>query len=208
MPKKTYRRLREEHRHIIYNMRKAGNTQGQIAHALGASQSTISKELRRNAGLRGYRPRQAQHFAAHGQWCKLTRGIVIEGEVEAAVRERLARKHSPEQISGALRREGQAAPSRTSISSFIRADRDGGGQLYRHLRINGKRRYRHKNKASRHKLPNRTGIEKRPPIVERRERYGDWECDLIAGCRGGGYLLSLYEGKSNCVFMQVQIPVF
>ena len=65
------------------------------------------------------------------------------------------------------------------------------------LRINGKRRYRHRNKGNRHKLTGRVDIEKRPAIVELRKRYGDWEGDLIAGCRGGGYLLSLYERKSR-----------
>ncbi|MFB9898812.1 IS30 family transposase [Cerasicoccus arenae] len=128
-------------------------------------------------------------MADYRQWRKRRRHRVIEGDVEATVRERLSRKHSPEQISGALRREGQRAPSRTSIYTFTRAARDRGGRLYLHLRINGKRRYRHKYKTSRSKLPNRVGIEQRPPIVGRRERYGDWECDLIAGCRGAGYLL-------------------
>jgi len=197
MSESNYRRLREEDRQIIYRMRKAGNSQQEIAYVIGFAQSTISKELSRNRGRYNYRPKQAQQMAEYRQGCKRSRAVVIEGETKAAVRERLERKHSPEQISGALRREGQRAPSRTSIYTFIRADRARGGRLYRHLRINGKRRYRHKNKTSRSKLPNRIGIEKRPPIVERRERYGDWECDLIAGCRSGGHLLSLYERKSR-----------
>ncbi len=151
-------------------MRKAGISQHEIAYCIGFSQSTISKELRRNRGLTAYRPKQAHEKAVYRQWRKRSRSCVIEGDTEVVVRERLALKHSPEQISGALRREGQAAPSRTSIYSFIQADRARGGQLYRQLRINGKRRYRHKNKASRGKLPNRVGIEKRPSVIERRER--------------------------------------
>lgn len=197
MSESNYRRLRAEDRHIIYRMSKAGSSQQQIAYVIGFSQSTISKELRRNRGRCAYRPGQAQRLAEYRQWRKRRRHRVLEGQTEAAVRERLERKHSPEQISGALRREGLRAPSRTSIYSFIQADRQRGGLLYQHLRINGKRRYRHKNKASRSKLPNRIGIEQRPLIVERRKRYGDWECDLIAGCRSGGYLLSLYERKSR-----------
>ena len=47
MPKRSYRRLREEDRHIVYRMRKAENGQIQIAHALGFTQSAISKELSR-----------------------------------------------------------------------------------------------------------------------------------------------------------------
>lgn len=197
MQKKTYRRLREEDRHIIYRMRKAGNSQAEIAIALGVAQGTISKELRRNHGLRGYRPKQAHCKAKARQANKRHRAGVITAELEVKVIERLNLQHSPEQISGGLKREGYCAPSRTTIYNFIQADRLLGGQLYRNLRINGKRRYRHRNKASRHKLPERVGIEKRPAIVAARKRYGDWEADLIAGSRGGGHLLSLYERKSQ-----------
>ena len=197
MQKNTYRRLREEDRHIIYRMRKAGNTQQQIATILGYSQSTISKELSRNRGQRGYRPKQAQELSSLRQANKASRSRVISGTLETEVIERLKRKHSPDQISGGLRREGLTAPSRTSIYNFIGLDRRSGGTLYLNLRINGKRRYRHQNKAGRSKLPARVGIEDRPGVVASRKRYGDWEADLIAGCRSGGHLLSLYERKSR-----------
>ena len=197
MQKNTYRRLREEDRHIIYRMRKAGNTQQQIAETLGYSQSTISKELSRNRGQRGYRPKQAHELSSLRQANKASRSRVISKALETEVIERLKRKHSPDQISGGLRHEGFQAPSRTSIYNFIQLDRRSGGTLYLNLRINGKRRYRHRNKSNRSKLVGRVGIEERPTVVATRERYGDWEADLIAGCRDGGYLLSLYERKSR-----------
>jgi IS30 family transposase len=106
-------------------------------------------------------------------------------------------KHSPEQISRSLQSEGFQVPSRTSIYNFIQSDRRCGGTLHLNLRINGKRGYRHRNKASRHKLPGRVGIEYRPVVVASRKRYADWEAGLIAGCHGGGHLLSLYERKSR-----------
>ena len=115
MPTRSYRRLREEDRHIIYRMRKAGNSQSDIAHALGFSQSAISKELSRNRGKRGYRPKQANDKALERQRSKRARECVINAEVETEVCSRLRRKHSPEQISGALRLEQGTGPSRTSI---------------------------------------------------------------------------------------------
>lgn len=69
--------------------------------------------------------------------------------------------------------------------------------MHTHLRINGKRRYRRRNKASRNKVPNRIGIEERPKIVDQRRRYGDWEADLVEGSKGSGYILSIYERKSR-----------
>ena len=102
MQKDTYHRLRKEDRHIIYRMRKAGNTQQQIADILGYSQSTISKELSRNCGQRGYRPKQAHEKSSLRQANKASRSRVISGALEAKVIERLKRKHSPEQISETL----------------------------------------------------------------------------------------------------------
>ena len=127
MQKNTYRRLREEDRHIIYRMRKAGNTQQQIAEALGYSQFTISKELSRNCGQRGYRPKQAHELSSLRQANKTSRSNIITGALEAQVIERLKRKHSPDQISGGLLREGLQAPSRTSIYNYIGLDRRLGG---------------------------------------------------------------------------------
>lgn len=178
---------------MIHRMRNY--TQEKTAGALGCAQSTISRELSRNRGRRGYRPRQAQAKARRRLEEKRHRRRMIEGALAEEVVARLQRKHSPEQISGALRRERGAGPSVASIYSYIRADKMTGGELYKNLRINGKRRYRHRNKANRHKLPGRVDIDLRPIVVERRKRYGDWEADLIIGGRGA--LLSLYERKSR-----------
>ncbi len=95
MPERSYRRLREEERHTIYRMGKAQYSQSRIAEALGYSQSTISRELSRNRGRRGYRPKQAQEKAQKRLEGKRHRRRVIEGEVALEVRARLERKHSP-----------------------------------------------------------------------------------------------------------------
>lgn len=72
-----------------------------------------------------------------------------------------------------------------------------GRQLHLNLRIYGHLRYRHRNKASRVKIPNRRDISERPAVVQRRTRHGEWEADLIEGARGTEYILSLYERKSR-----------
>ena len=41
-------------------LKKAGKNQKEIAELLGVSGSTISRELTRNHGKKGYRPKQAQ----------------------------------------------------------------------------------------------------------------------------------------------------
>ena len=59
----TYRHLSREERYQISALLKEGLTQSQIALNLKRHKSTISREISRNSGLRGYRPRQASLLA-------------------------------------------------------------------------------------------------------------------------------------------------
>jgi IS30 family transposase len=178
-------------------MHQAKFTQAEIAEAIGYSQSTVSKELRRNKGLRGYRPKQAEDKARARQKKKRGRSKVLVGDLKDEVEARLILKHSPDQISKTLALAGMQV-SHESIYKHVIADRKNGGTLWQHLRINGTRRYRRRSKTGRvDKIKNRVDIEERPEEVAQRIRYGDWEADLIQGRGKSGFLLSLYERKSR-----------
>ena len=193
----TCTRLCGHDRKVIANMAQAGNNQNAIAKAIGRSQGTVSKELRRNCGQRGYRPLQADRLARERQAGKRSRPKVMVGEVKEEVETRLRIKHSPEQISNALALKGLEV-SHETIYQHIARDKKAGGDLASNLRINGRRRYRWRSKIGRReKIPNRVDIELRPPVVGNRERFGDWEADLIQGGDGSGFLVSLYERKSR-----------
>ena len=128
MQKQSHRHLREEDRRIIYRMMKAEKTQKEIAAVLGVSQGTISKELRRNRGLRGYRPGQAEKKALERQANKAVRRKVLRGELLAEVEERIRRKESPEQIHGALRAvAGEGAAAQNPRPQGDRGTTSGGG---------------------------------------------------------------------------------
>jgi IS30 family transposase len=192
-----YRRLCATDRKVIRNMKQAGSSQQEIGQAVGFSQSTISKELSRNRGAKGYRNVQAERMARERQDAKTPRSKVVSGATLELVEERLRSKHSPDQISRKLGLEGIQV-SHESIYRHVSLDKKNGGELWRELRINGKRRYRRRSKAGRaEKIPDRVDIDQRPPEINARERYGDWEADLIQGAAGSGYLLSLYERKSR-----------
>ncbi len=178
-------------------MKQAGKTQNEIAQAVGCSQGTISKELSRNRSKRGYRPSQAQRLATERKTQKRTRPRVMVGMIKDEVEARLRIKHSPDQISKSLVLRDLYV-SHETIYQHIANDRKAGGDLSLNLRINGRRRYRRRSKIGRgEKIPNRVDIEKRPAVVSRRKRYGDWEADLIQGGAGSGFLLSVYERKSR-----------
>ena len=68
---KRYTHLTPEERYYIKARLEAGDSRAEVARSLGRSASTVSRELKRNTGLRGYRPKQAQRlcdgreFAGH-----------------------------------------------------------------------------------------------------------------------------------------------
>jgi len=197
MNEKTYCRLCAEDRKVIHNMSQGGSSQTEIGQAIGFTQGTISKELSRNKGKRGYRSAQAHRVACERQAGKRARPQVVTGVIKDHVDARLLLKHSPDQISGAMALDGLQV-SHESIYRYIDVDKKQGGDLWRELRINGKRRYRRRSKVGRgEKIRGRVDIDQRPPVVSERTRYGDWEADLIQGASGTGYLLSVYERKSR-----------
>jgi len=57
-----YYQLTENERYQIYALKKAGLSQKAIAEQLSRNAATISQEIKRNGGQRGYRPKQAQEF--------------------------------------------------------------------------------------------------------------------------------------------------
>ena len=100
---------------------------------------------------------------------------------------------SPSTIGRELRRNrGQR------IYQHIRADRQAGGTLYRHLRHGQKKRKKRDGKADgRGQIKDRVSIEQRPALVEEKSRIGDWEIGLVLGRPGTGALVSLVERRSR-----------
>jgi IS30 family transposase len=174
---------------------KEGHNQTQIAANIGCHKSTISRELRRNCGLKGYRPYQADELAFDRQ-CEAYRARITP-QTWQQVEKLLCLDWSPEQIAGYLKREKQPTVSHECIYMYVYADKRQGGTLHRHLRSQKKNRKRYSGYIRRGQIPNRTSIDKRPKIVSRKGRFGDWEADTIVGARHKGGILSVVERKSK-----------
>jgi IS30 family transposase len=190
----TYTQLTQVQRYQIYSLLKMAHPQTEIARCLGVDKSTISRELRRNRGQRGYRPKQAQQKARER---RAKNGLQIPESDWRLVEERLGLDHSPEQISGWLKRQYGIEISHESIYQYIYADKRAGGTLHKHLRRQKKRRKRQGGRDLRGKIPDQVSIEKRPEIVDQRTRLGDWEVDLIIGKARQGAAVTLTERKSR-----------
>ena len=105
---------------------------------------------------------------------------------------------TPELISGRFRLENEGLRvSHETIYAHIYADKRAGGQLWRLLPCQKPRRRRYgAGRARRHLIPNRVGIELRPPIVERKARFGDWEGDTLADASHRNAVVTLVERRS------------
>jgi IS30 family transposase len=167
---RTYRQLTQEQRYQIYALKKTGHTRTEIAEVIGVHKSTVSRELKRNRGGRGYRPQQAHALALVRKQKSVPR---ITMEVWAKVESLLRQDWSPEQISGRLKKEQKVCISHEWIYQYVLKDKQAGGDLYRHLRCQKKRRKRYGTYDRRGKLPNCRSIEERPAIVNTRKRLGE-----------------------------------
>ena len=193
---RTYNQLTSEQRYQISALKRIGHSQTEIAKELEVHKSTISRELSKNTGERGYRARQA-HEKARERRAKATPTKRISAETWEEVEEKLRQDWSPEQVSGWLEKRQEMRISHEWIYQHILADQQANGDLYTHLRQYGKRRKRYGKHDRRGKLPDRVSIEERPQIVEQRERLGDWEIDTLVGKGHRGALVSLVERKSR-----------
>ena len=192
---KSYTQLTQNERYQIYALLKAQHSQAEIAAILGRHKSTIHRELKRNTGQCGYRPKQAHHKARQRSHAK--RRPRFSGTVWSVVEALLHQRWSPAQIAGRLWDERGIALSHEWIYQYIYARRKN-DNLHPYLRGRHRFRKRYRSQQGRRGcLRNTISIEQRPAIVERRGRVGDWEADTVAGRNQQGHLVTLVERKSG-----------
>ena len=99
----SYTQLTQEERYQIYILKKAEYSQAEIAELLNRDKSTISRELWRYQGRKGYRPKQAHHLVLARRHNKTQPriGDPVWQQVEALIRV----EWSPEQIVCWLEKE-------------------------------------------------------------------------------------------------------
>jgi IS30 family transposase len=182
---------------VTGDIMKAGFSQSKIARIIGVHKSTVSRELRRNSGCKGYRPRRAHEKALTRRYAAAKRIKMTPSMIEL-INHYIRLDFSPEQVSGYLFREHSLQISHETIYKHIYADKKAGGTLYRHLRGANKRyRKRYGSQARHRRITNQISIDLRPGIVDTRSRIGDWELDTITGKNGKGHLITVVERKSK-----------
>ena len=195
-----HKHLSLEERHYIETSLKKGDSQNMIAKALNRSQGTISKELSRNRGERGYRYKQADRFtnARHREKPKATK---MTDKIKLFIKEQLeSHQSSPEQIAGRLKKEQNISLHHETIYRYIIQDKKDAGEMYLHLRHKQKpyrKRYGSASTNSAKGIPERVDIDERPEIINNRQRVGDWEGDTVIGAMHKGAIVTLDERVSK-----------
>lgn len=197
----SYTQLTEIDRHQIYTLLKNDFTQRAIATELGVSESRVSREISRNKGARGYRPKQAHKKALerrHGseKYRRLTE------ELKTTISAYLQKDWSPEQITGHLKNEGESWVSHETIYQLVVEDKSQGGTLHQHLRRSHKKyKKRYGGSDRRGAIKDRVSIDDRPRHIEKRNRIGDWEIDTIIGKNHKKAVVTIVDRLSLMTFI-------
>jgi IS30 family transposase len=207
---KSYKQLLQSEREAIQLFLKLNQSHNAIAKQLNRNQATITREINRNSVGGVYRVKIANNLtrdrrikANHNQ-TKITSGSKLE---EYIIDKITNHNWSPEQITGRIKLDWgeldlEHTISHESIYSWIYrlTDLELKNKITIKLRYNkGKYRRRHgtrlRRKESEELKKNR--IDKRPEIVETRQRLGDWEGDTIVGGERTIHILTHVDRRSG-----------
>src|SRR5690554_1457168 len=181
---------------------ECGKPKNEIAKLLGFDRSTIYREVNRNSKKRGaYNADFADELAEERKerFCKhrkfdVDKQKLIENWIKSE-------QWSPEQIKGYCDRMNIEMVSHERIYQYIRLDKLKGGELYKYLRH--KLKHRKRSVSGKHEIiKNKVSIEKRPDVINNKERFGDWEIDLIVGKDNKGAMVTLVERKTAMIMIR------
>ena len=202
------RRLSFEERERIFVGICEGQSDSEIARAVGRHRSTVGREIRRCGGRRrDYRPlkaeRIAQRLAARPKATKLSGSE----RLVAAVERGLERCWSPQQISTRLKadhpddEEMRISHETIYQSLYVQARGELRWQLSQKLRTGRRTRRAQGRVDARGRISEMVPIAQRPPEVDDRRVPGHWEGDLLVGAGGKSAIVTLVERHTRFVLL-------
>jgi transposase, IS30 family len=184
-----------------------GESDSEIARALGRHRSSVGREIKRCGGRAAYRPlraeRRAQQAARRPKATKLAGCPLLLAVVEAG----LGWRWSPQQISARLRRDypGQEAMriSHETIyrSLYVQSRGELRRQLTANLRTGRSTRKARGQVETRGRIVDMVPIAQRPPEADDRRVPGHWEGDLLIGAAGKSAIATLVERHTRYVLL-------
>ncbi len=194
-----HKQLTLKERYHISSLLKRGCTQKEIAESIGVHPSTICRELQRNRDLvsKEYSYEFAHTIATNRQQEKV-KYTVINKYTKNYIKSKLKEDWSPEQIAGRMKIDNGYTVSHETIYRYIYYNKSRGGRLYKYLRHKNKKHHNRSNIYQRRGIIiDRVSIDKRPKIVEKKNRIGDFEIDTVIGRHHIGALVTVVDRKSK-----------
>ena len=197
--------LTKEQRYQIKAYLNCGKSKFFIAKALNLNKTTIYRELQRNSTKRGsYNPDFAQELATERKE-RFASNRKFTSPVEKYVKNKIEQEQwSPEQITGYCKFKNIPMVSHERIYKYIREDKKQGGSLYKHMRHQLKHRKRPVS-GKQNVIKDRVSIDLRSDIINNKERFGDWEIDLIIGKDRKGAIVTIVE-RTTAFFLMRKLP--
>jgi IS30 family transposase len=207
------RYLRFEEREEIMRLQAAGLGVRAIAREIGRDPATISRELKRAVGTRGYKASMAQTHADRGRRGRRNAKLATNLRLRREVQTRLKRRESPEQIAGRLKidfpdePEMWVSPETIYQSLYLQARGGLNRELTAHLRTGRSMRKPRRTPGQRRtRIPDMVMISERPAEVEDRAVPGHWEGDLIMGSKASDTAVGTLVERTTGFVMLLHLP--
>lgn len=183
---KSYKHLSLEEREKLYAFRKLGLSLREIGKKLKRSQSSLTRELKRNAPYGAeYIPCRAQRRADKIGWKQRYRAPLKNPLVFWYVRYHLRKdRWTPDEIAGRLPIDHPGySISYETIYRYIYSRTMRRYEYWQYLVLGRKKRMKKGGRGVHRdgKIPGSISIDLRPAIVSLRARVGDWETDNMEG---------------------------
>ena len=189
-----YSHLNLEEREVLYGLKGQGLSLRSIAKKLGRSQSSLTRELKRNIKYgreyfrNEYLPCKAQGLADKRSAKQRCKAPLKTPEIFLYVRKHLRPPYgwSPETIAGRLRIDHpELSICHETIYQYIYSKRTKtrGMHLEQYLVLKRKKRMKQNGRSvhKHSKIPEAVSIDLRSKAVDRRKQIGHWETDNVIG---------------------------
>jgi transposase, IS30 family len=197
---RSYSQFTPEDRIMLSALKRKGFTQKDIARELKKNQSSISREFSRNKKPDNkYHADKAQRktIQRRKEANRQLKRIENDSWLKRYIVRKLKKYWSPEQIAGRVREKHGVIICHETIYRFIYNQRPDLKKYLRCKKGKYRRRYGTKKREKQREEAKKIRIDKRPGIIEKRGRVGDFEGDTVMGKRGTGALVTHVDRKSG-----------
>jgi len=181
----SYKHLSLEEREKLYAFKKLGLSLREIGKKLKRPQSSLTRELKRNAkyGV-GYIPCRAQRLADKRSARQRYKAPLKNPLVFLYVRQHLRAGWTPDEIAGRLPIDHPGySISYETIYRYVYSRKMKRYKYWQYLTLGRKKRMTKEGRSVHRdgKIPGSISIDLRPATVAARKRIGDWEMDNMEG---------------------------